>query len=89
MILKILGFLDFFAIITIIFSFILPRSVILYGAGWLILKGVLFGFTGEVTSWIDAVCGIYTILLAYGIGNNIITVLVIIYLTQKAVMSFL
>jgi len=89
MILKFLGALDLFAIITIIFSFMLPKSVILYGAGWLILKGVLFGFTGEITSWIDAVCGIYAMLLAYGIGNNLVTVVVIIYLLQKAVVSFL
>jgi len=89
MILKFLGALDLFAIITIIFSFMLPKSVILYGAGWLILKGVLFGFTGEITSWIDAVCGIYTLFLAYGIGNNIVTVVVVIYLLQKAVVSFL
>ncbi len=89
MILKFLGVLDLFAIITIIFSFILPKTLILYGAGWLILKGVLFGFTGEITSWIDAICGVYTVFLAYGIGNNIVTVIVCIYLFQKAAVSFL
>lgn len=89
MILKFLGILDGFSIITIIFSFILPKSIILYGAGWLILKGVLFGFSGEITSWIDFICGIYTMFLAYGIGNNIVTIVVVIYLLQKAVVSFL
>ena len=87
MIVKILGGLDFIAVVIIFFSSLFPQKVMLYAAGYLLFKGVLFAMGGDIASMLDILCGVYAVFLSYGISSTIITAVVLIYLMQKVVFS--
>tara|TARA_Y100000034_G_C6750171_1_gene333381 strand:- start:213 stop:482 length:270 start_codon:yes stop_codon:yes gene_type:complete len=89
MITKILGFGDFLVIIAMLFFPFLPLKWILYAAGYLILKGGLFAFSGDVASILDIISGIYIVLFAFGFSLNFFSVIVGIYLGQKFLVSWL
>ena len=93
MLTKILGFGDVVAAITAAltaaFPFLLPKTIVFYIAGYLILKGGMFAVTGNFVSYIDVFCGIYLILLTYGISFTALTLFVVIFLIQKNILSFL
>jgi len=93
MLTKILGLGDVIAALTTalaaVFPFLLPKQIVFYIAGYLILKGGMFAITGNIISYIDVFCGIYLILLTYGISFTILTLFVVIFLIQKNILSFL
>lgn len=81
----------FGAIIAIILSFnpsILPRNIVIYAAGYLILKGGFFAISGNFVSYLDVLCGIYIVLLSYSISLPILTIIVVVFLIQKNVVAF-
>jgi len=80
---------DVLCALTIGLSFILPRSIVLTAAMYLIFKGGFFGMTGNFMSWIDLACGIYMIFLAYGLSSVVITIIAFLYLIQKGIIAFL
>ncbi len=86
---KILGLGDLFAMVIILFAPVFPKQIILYGAAFLILKGGLFAYTGNLTSLLDVGCGLYAVALAFGASSTILTVVTVIFLAQKAVFSWL
>jgi len=88
MIVKIMGALDLIASVMILFNVVFPGKVMAYVASYLIGKGIIFGMTGDITSYIDAAVGIYVIFLSFGLASTFLTVLVTIYLLQKAIISF-
>lgn len=88
MIVKILGFIDLLIVPIIFLSPHIPQKVVFYGAGYLITKGAFFGMAGDIASYIDILCGLYIILLGFGISWTFLNVIVIIYLMQKAILSF-
>ena len=87
MLMKILGFGDVVAALATtfaaVFPFVLPKQLVFYIAGYLILKGGMFALSGNIVSYIDVFCGFYLILLTYGLSFTIITVFVVIFLIQK------
>ena len=93
MLIKLMGIGDIIAAITAVivaaFPTVLPRAVVFYVAGYLIFKGGIFAFSGNLISYFDVFCGIYIILLTYGISITIVTILVVFFLIQKNVLSLI
>lgn len=92
MIAKIMGAGDVIAAIFIalisFFPEFLPRRLILLFAGYLLLKGIAFSMSGNFISYIDIFCGIYMILMTFGISISIISLLLVLYLIQKNLTLF-
>ena len=84
---KIMGVFDLYAIIAILLAPLFPIKLVLYGAGWLILKGGIFAMMGNIISYIDIFFGLYMVFLAFGISSSILTIIAIIYLGQKVLFS--
>jgi len=84
-----MGLFDAVAVLLLLLSPLMPAKAILYGSGYLISKGSLFAIAGNFVSWFDVAAGLYLLLVAFGIGSTVITVLVFIYLLQKALFSFI
>jgi hypothetical protein len=89
MILKLMGLLDFISGIVIFFSFLMPRKALLLVAVYLLFKGFLFGYTGNITSWIDFICGIYVFILSFDVYFLILNISFAIYLVQKSFFSLI
>ena len=93
MLTKIMGFGDVVAAVTTAlataFPLLLPKTIVFYIAGYLILKGGIFAMSGNLISYIDVFCGIYLILLTYGVSVTAITIFAVIFLTQKNILAFL
>ena len=84
-----MGFFDAIAVLLLLLSPLMPVNAMLYGSGYLISKGGIFALAGNFVSWFDVAAGIYLLLVAFGIGSTVITVLVFIFLLQKALFSFI
>lgn len=88
MLLKLLGIIDILAIISLLAVNILPQPLVLFMALYLIIKGALFTIIGgQLPSLFDVVSGIYIAAASYGISHWIITVIIMIYIGQKAIIS--
>ncbi|HIG95890.1 TPA: hypothetical protein HA249_03290 [Candidatus Woesearchaeota archaeon] len=86
---KLLAIVDLVAVFAILASPILPTKVIMYCAGYLILKGGLFAITSyDIASMLDVICGIIIMLLAFDISNGTVNLIVLLYLVQKILLSF-
>jgi hypothetical protein len=68
---------------------LLPKQIVLYIAGYLILKGGFFAFTGNMVSMIDVLCGIYIILLYFGVSVTLLSIFAVVFLLQKNVAALL
>lgn len=92
MIAKIMGAGDVMAAIIIaIMSFLpdfLPRRAIILFAGYLLLKGIAFSMSGNFISYLDIACGIYIILMTFGISISVLSLLFVLYLIQKNLTLF-
>gem|GEM_PF-6919232 len=75
--------------LCILFAPVFPKNIILYGAAWLIIKGGIFAYTGNIVSMIDVLCGFYAVALAFGAHSTLLTVVAVIFLAQKVVFSML
>lgn len=86
MLVKLLGIADFIIIIIIALLHydLLGWRIGLTAATYLIMKAVIF--KGNITSILDGLCGIYIILLSFGV-HSIITWIIAIYLLQKSAFS--
>ncbi len=90
MLAKVLGALDLLVTLIIIFAPLFPKNIIFYGAFYLIAKGLMFVLTSrDFASYLDIICGIYVIFLAFNLSNPIITILAVLFLGQKVVFSLL
>ena len=86
MIVNLFGIMDFFASIAFIMaSFGWFKGFAIFMALYLIIKGIIF-FT-DIVSWVDLACGVYLFLIIAGV-SPILSVLCIIWLLQKAIISF-
>jgi len=87
---KILGTLDFLVLLMILFSSLFPKDIILYGAFYLIIKGLIFVLTSrDFASYIDVIIGIYTIFIAFNISHPILTIIMVLYMGEKVVVSLI
>jgi hypothetical protein len=90
MFLKIFGLADILAIIALLFATILPQDLVILMAIYLIIKGFIFILMGGIfPSGFDILSGFYLIIASFGISHWIMTLIVIIFLLQKAVVSLL
>jgi len=89
MIVKILGFFDFVVIFCILFSEILPFTYLIKASLYLLVKGGIFSLTGDFASYLDVICGIYILFFAFGLSINLFTAIVVLYLGQKCLVSFI
>lgn len=89
MIMKIMGIMDFIAVVGILFAFIMPAKLLFYIGAYLIIKGGTFAYLGNIVSLIDVFCGLYALLLIAGVSFTVVTVLVLLYLAQKALFSLI
>jgi len=87
MLFKLLGILDLIAVISILFAGFLPNRFLITIALLLIVKGTFFFITGNIMSILDGIAGVYLILLAFNVSVFIISLILAIYLGQKAIMS--
>ena len=83
-----MGFGDLICVLMILFTAIFPEQWVMYGAGYLIFKGGLFGFLGDFASYFDVFSGFYMIFLSFGLSHAIISVIVLLFLFQKAAASW-
>lgn len=89
MILKLLAFADILAILALIGSSLLPQNIVILMGIYLIIKGLAFVLIGgSFANFFDMTVGFYLIIAAFGITNWIPTVLSILFLGQKAFLSF-
>lgn len=85
---KTLGLLDIIAALIIIAYSILPSKLILFAALYLVIKGVLFALTSSCfINYIDIFTGLYIMLLYFGISFSFVTVLCLLFLMTKGVLS--
>jgi len=87
MIIKLLGILDFLTIGAVFLGLFGAKKYLLIAGVYHIGKGFLFG--RSFVNYIEILCGIYICLLAVGFSINIITIIVILWLIQKAIMSLI
>lgn len=83
MILRLLSLLDFLAAVIVVVAHLwgLPWLVLVYTASYLLVKAAIFYSTW--VSWVDAVCGVWIILLGFGLSTSLSWV-VVAWLCYKA-----
>lgn len=90
---KLLGIGDILAgLVAIAAAFdnsLVPIAIIFLAAKWLMIKGAIFAFSGNYASFVDILCGIYLIALGYGWGISFFTVIAIIWIMQKGLVSLI
>jgi hypothetical protein len=86
-ILKLLGIFDLVVAIILSCSSFLPVSIVKQAGIYLLLKGVLFSFSGDIASIFDIFSAIYILILSFGISSPFISIVVFVYLLQKALYS--
>ncbi len=88
MIIKFLGFLDLMVagILLLLHFGLVGWNLALFAFVYLALKAIIF--FGDLASILDAITGVYIILLLFGIHTKL-TYVFIAYMVQKAVFSFL
>ena len=86
-IIKLLGIGDLLTTLIIWLSPVLPQRYVLLAAMYLLGKGGIFAISGDFASYIDVFGGVYIILLAFGMGNFLLSVLFSVWLVQKAIFS--
>lgn len=86
---KLLGILDLFTGVALLFAAIFPRIILFYCAGYLILKGFVFAVGGDIISWLDVFCGAYALIASWGVTSGVISVIAALYLLQKSLFSLI
>lgn len=89
MIIKILGLFDIITATLLIFGTHLPKVTLLSIAGYLLIKGLLFSFTGDFSSIADIVIGFYAAAITTGFSWIVFTVIAVLFLYQKGFMSLM
>jgi len=82
-----LGVGDLVAAFSLLFP-IIPRSIALPAALYLIIKGASFAMLGNKASILDFLCGLYLISVINGYSHLMINIITGIWILQKAVLSF-
>ncbi len=85
-----LGKLDLITVLVLMFAAILPKTFLLYAAIYLLIKGALFVlFSKDFASYGDFISGIYLLVLSFGLEIPIAHQIVLFYLLQKTIMTFI
>ncbi len=89
MIFKILGILDIASACVITLHSITPVSIMRMLAGYLFVKGIIFSTIGDIASILDVLCSFYMIALSFSMDFWIITIITVVFLAQKGLMTIL
>ncbi|MBS3175104.1 hypothetical protein J4440_04445 [Candidatus Woesearchaeota archaeon] len=89
MILKLLGITDLLVLVSLLLVSYLPETLVIIMAVYLIIKGVIFTLFGDPISLADIFCGLYIVSAAYGLAHWSITLIIIVFILQKSVVSIL
>ncbi|HIH39011.1 hypothetical protein J4460_03475 [Candidatus Woesearchaeota archaeon] len=89
MIVKLLGIGDLICALIILMGPLFGPRVIVFFAMFLLAKGGIFGMSGNFVSVLDFFIGVYMILMGFGVTIKVISVVSMIYLSEKAIMSML
>ena len=86
--LRLLGILDIVCMLIIVLVDFLPHRIIATFALLLIIKGLMFTIPSpNLNSMADILIGVYIILLSFGLGLWPISLIAIVYLAQKGLVS--
>jgi len=92
MIIKILGILDIIAAMLFwifgVFN-VLPHTLILLAAFYLLIKGSIFLISADIASVIDILCAIVFFLSLSFVIPKIIVIIISLFLIQKGIFSLL
>lgn len=66
-----------------------PDNIVLILAIYLLVKGIFFVFTWDLASIIDIICGILVILSLYLSLPAVLSIIIVIFIIQKAVFSLI
>ncbi|MBN2421566.1 hypothetical protein JXB27_04780 [Candidatus Woesearchaeota archaeon] len=88
MIVKLLGVFDIIAATFLVIGTRFSETVLLYVAVYLLIKGLLFSFTGDMASITDVVIGLYAWGITLGFSWIVFTVIFALFLYGKGIMSF-
>ena len=85
-----LGKLDFITVLILIGAAIMPKKLLLFAAIYLLIKGGTFIFLSkDFASYGDFFSGIYLVVLANGVKIPYVHNIVLIWLLQKTIMTFI
>ena len=90
MIIKILGILDLIAAVIFGLSYyfhFVPRGLMFFIAGYLILKGGIFLLTKDIASVIDVGCGVVVLVSVFFSVSMLVFIITLIFLLQKGIFS--
>lgn len=87
MIVKILGIFDIIAATILLIGTRFSETILLYAAVYLLIKGLLFSFTGDVASITDVVIGLYAWGITLGFSWIVFTIIFAVFLYGKGIMS--
>lgn len=92
MMVKILGILDILAaIIFWLFGmfYIIPSTIILIIAFYLLVKGILFLISLDIASILDIIASIFIFVSLNFVLPKVIVIIIVLYLIQKGIFSLL
>ena len=85
-----LGKLDLITVLILMGASIVPSKFLLFAAIYLLVKGGIFIFISrDFASYGDFFSGIYLLILSYGIRLPLIHNIVLFWLLQKTIMTFI
>jgi len=87
MFLSLFGIIDLFLVLIILASSVLPKSVVIIAAAYIILKSLFFVLSDDLASYFDLVIGIYLVFLVLGLSFDVVTFFSAIFLAQKGLLS--
>jgi hypothetical protein len=89
MIFKALGTLDLVTVFVLLGAAILPEQLLFVAAVYMIVKGGVFTFISkDLASVGDFIAGIYLLVLAFGLKIPILHPIILLYLAQKTLLTF-
>ena len=89
MFIKLLGILDLLAALVLLLSPILPSTIVMTLAVYLLVKGGIFLLAGDKVSLADVAVAAYMMLAAMDWTNAVITTVASLFLIQKGIFSIL
>ena len=87
---KILAIFDIAVMLVLLFHSGVPLLWLKYGALYLIVKGGIFVLISrDIFSYVDLCCGVYILIVMFGLSFSPVTNLVIIFLGFKATIGLI
>ena len=90
MLFRTLGTLDFNTILILLGAALLPEKLLLLAAFYLVVKGATFAYSSsDWASYGDIISGCYLFLFSLGIKIPVVHTIIILYLIQKTMLTFI